>query len=130
MTIYLNAHFNTHSYLPSYYRRRTNLENALLRADYHGAYLRVVQSKCPSFVGKAGLVLQETMQTFILLEPSSRHIIIPKVGSVLACEITLSTSLTSSIGGILRWQLFGDQLRQHSGLRSSKKFKSKFSVTL
>lgn len=123
-----------------------------MRADYHGAFLRVVQSKCPLWVGKAGIVVQESMNTFMLVEPSKNHITrracipppwdsqavvitagkisnpplskqfldIPKAGTVFSCQVE----------GQLTWHLFGDQLRQTSGLRSSKKFKSRNSVAL
>lgn len=122
--------------------RSRNVPGALVRADYHGAFLRVVQSKCPLWVGKAGIVVQESMNMFMVVEPSKSHITrkalgrlllslggllidrpslgIPKAGTVFSCQVE----------GLLTWHLFGDQLRQTSGLRSSKKFKSKNSVAL
>jgi ribonuclease P protein subunit POP4 len=110
-----------------FYCRRTNLENALVRADYHGAFLRVVQSKCPSLVGKNGLVVQETLNTFVLIQSDNRSVVIPKTGSIFECRLNQPSQ---SGHKDLEWLLFGDQLRQHSGLRASKKFKPKPSVTL
>ena len=104
--------------------RRANLENALVRADYHGAFLRVVQSKCPSLVGKCGLVVQETLNTFVMMQADNRPATIPKGGCVFSCRIS------QPAGKDDEWLLFGDQLRQISGLRSSKKFKPKPSVSL
>lgn len=119
--------------------RRANLENALLRADYHGAYLRIVQTKCPSLIGKCGIVVQETLNTFVMMQCDSKplgtvtrphclmssfaSLVVPKAGCVFECAL-------AGVGTPLRWQLFGDQLRQHSGLRSSKKFKSRNTVSM
>lgn len=107
---------------------RDNLENALLRADYHGAILRIIQSRCPSMVGGEGLVIQETMQTFSLKSRDNKLLVLPKMGNVFECCVNLSELETSERR--IRWRLYGDQLCQHSGLRSSKKYKSKNSVCL
>lgn len=39
----------------------------LLNADYHGCEFSVIQSRCPSYVGVEGIVLQETQNTFKVL---------------------------------------------------------------
>lgn len=106
--------------------QKGNLEHSLIKADYHGAFVRVIQSKCPAFVGTSGIILQETMNTFVLVRPNQEKpvVTIPKKGSVFSC------SLIKDDGQTLDWHLFGDQLCQHSGFRSSKKFKSKASVSL
>jgi len=39
----------------------------LYRADYHGAFLKVTRSKCASLVGKSGIVLMDTKNTFKML---------------------------------------------------------------
>lgn len=96
----------------------------MARADYHGSFLRVVQAKCPSTVGISGIVVQETMNTFVIMKNNNTPVVIPKGGSVFSCS--LETQNSSPI----EWHLFGDQLKQQSGIRSSKKFKSKPSVTL
>jgi ribonuclease P protein subunit POP4 len=103
--------------------QRCNLENALLRADYHGAFLRVVQSKCPSHVGKGGLVVQETLNTFVMIQSDNRPIVIPKNGNVFICGLQLPTLK-------IEWHLYGDQMRQHAGFRSSRKYKSKPTISL
>lgn len=136
----LHLHLPRRRFSWSIVPRRASLENALLRADYHGAHLRVVQSKCPSLVGKSGIVVQETLNTVVMMQCDNRalgtsrvcfqfllielSLVVPKAGSVFECE------LGAGLGSPLRWQLFGDQLRQHSGLRSSKKFKSRNTVSM
>lgn len=102
---------------------KTNLGNALLRSDYHGAHLRVTQSKCPSYLGKMGILVQETLNTMVLMQPDNRSVVIPKAGCIFSCN-------SNQASGNFEWLLFGDQLRQHSGFRSSKKFKPRYSVAL
>jgi len=51
-----------------------NLELALLRADYHGSILNVTRSRCPSLIGKTGVVLQETLNCFIMVTRENRTI--------------------------------------------------------
>ncbi|EGG13694.1 RNase P protein subunit [Cavenderia fasciculata] len=39
-------------------------QTIFLRADLHGAIILVVKSKCPSYIGQCGIVLQETENVF------------------------------------------------------------------
>lgn len=39
----------------------------LMKADYHGAKVKVIKSKCPSVVGLEGIIIQDTKNTFRLL---------------------------------------------------------------
>lgn len=39
----------------------------VLKADYHGCYLTVSKSKCPSYVGTTGIVLMETKNIFKII---------------------------------------------------------------
>lgn len=39
----------------------------LMKADYHGAKVTVIKSKCPSTVGIVGIIIQDTKNTFRLL---------------------------------------------------------------
>lgn len=43
------------------------LSSQLYKADYHGAKVRVVRSKCPSYVGVEGIVVMDTKNTFRIL---------------------------------------------------------------
>ena len=52
------------------------------KADYHGACLCIVKSKCPSLVGISGIVLQETEGTFRIICPDNQQRCIPKQNSV------------------------------------------------
>ena len=39
----------------------------IMKADYHGAKISVIRSKCPSLVGIHGIVLQDTRNTFRII---------------------------------------------------------------
>lgn len=41
-----------------------NVNQQLIKADFHGAKISVVGSKCPSLVGLNGIVIQDTKNTF------------------------------------------------------------------
>lgn len=43
------------------------LNNKLYRADFHGALVTVIQSKCPSYVGLTGIIVMETKNVFKIL---------------------------------------------------------------
>ena len=44
-----------------------NISQRLMKADYHGAQVTVVRSRCPSTVGIKGIIIQDTKNTFRLL---------------------------------------------------------------
>lgn len=53
-------------------QNETNTETRLLRADYHGAYITVTRSKCPSLIGISGIVIQETRNVFKIITRNDR----------------------------------------------------------
>lgn len=103
------------------------LLNSLLRADYHGSIIRVVQSKSPCYVGIEGIVCKESMNSFIIVRRGGTATV-PKRGNVFECVIP------SESGGVngrkITFHLYGDQLAQHSALRSTKKYKARHSIAL
>lgn len=44
-----------------------NVNQRLMKADFHGADVCVVRSRCPSLVGIRGIVVQDTKSTFRIL---------------------------------------------------------------
>ena len=44
-----------------------NLTNSLIKADYHGAKFLVTRSKNPTLIGQKGIVVQETRNTFVII---------------------------------------------------------------
>jgi len=93
------------------------LHNAIVRADFHGAEISVVKSKSVDTVHISGIVISETLNTFKVITRESAVLKIPKKATIF--------QLSFEKGDIL---LYGDQIIQHAGSRTSKKFKTKSSV--
>ncbi|KAK3578993.1 hypothetical protein CHS0354_034788 [Potamilus streckersoni] len=100
---------------------KTNSETMerLLKADYHGCYLTVKKSKCPSYVGISGIVLQETRNMFKMITSDNTVKSIPKANSIFAFEI-----------GAYCFTIHGNHFRIAAGERSHKKFKQKPTIDL
>lgn len=86
----------------------------LLRADYHGCILNVSRSKCPSYVGTSGILLQETKNAFKIITKDDKLKMIPKANSVFTFEL----------GGFV-FTIHGNHFRYRSSERSARKFKRK-----
>lgn len=91
----------------------------LLRADYHGCVLTVSRSKCPSYVGTCGILLQETKNAFKIITKDDKLKMIPKANSVFTFEL----------GGFV-FTIHGNHFRYRSSERSARKFKPKPTVDL
>ncbi|CAO3688781.1 unnamed protein product [Umbelopsis vinacea] len=91
----------------------------LIKADYHGAILTVVKSKCPSYIGTTGILVQETesMLNIITKENKLKHI--PKAASVFSLSVKGST-----------FTLYGNQIRFRASDRATRKFKVKPTIDL
>lgn len=63
------------------------LDRFLQSLDWHGALLRVVSSKNPIYVHRAGIVAKATSNTFVLVSDDGRSSIIPLKGSSFECSI-------------------------------------------
>lgn len=59
----------------------------LVSADYHGAELEVVRSRCVSRVGLKGIVVKETRFTFETITKDNKVKRIPKEGTVFRFEL-------------------------------------------
>lgn len=90
-----------------------NFTQTLYKADFHGSILEVVRSKCPSYVGKIGICIMDTRNTFKIVSKDNVVTTIPKKVSVF--EMHLKD---------LRITLFGKHLCVRPAERSTKKIKT------
>ncbi|CAG5125641.1 unnamed protein product [Candidula unifasciata] len=97
----------------------SNAAQKMMKADLHGSFLTVKRSKCPSFIGVQGIVLQETRNLFVLVTPYNSVKRIPKANSVF-CVVLHNHVFT----------IYGNQFTVKPGERAAKKFKSKPSIDL
>lgn len=49
-----------------------SFSKAVIKADFHGAIIKVVASKCPSLVGQTGIVAMETKNSFKIVSRDNR----------------------------------------------------------
>lgn len=83
------------------------------KADFHGAMMEVARSKCPSYVGKKGICIMDTKNTFKIVSEDNVVTTIPKKGSVFKVFVK---NLVLCI--------FGKHLCARPAERSNKKIKS------
>ncbi|XP_037553588.1 ribonuclease P protein subunit p29 [Nematolebias whitei] len=95
------------------------VQQKLLKADFHGAIITVVRSKCPSYVGTAGILVQEFKHVFKIITEENKLKVIPKRNSVFAVEIN----------GFVT-HIYGSKFEQRASERSAKKFKVKGTIDL
>ncbi|KAJ7985883.1 hypothetical protein DPEC_G00345080 [Dallia pectoralis] len=95
------------------------IQQRLLKADFHGAILTVVRSKCPSYVGTTGILVQEMKHVFKIITAQDKLKVIPKRNSVFAVEIDGFVS-----------HIYGSKFELRSSERSAKKFKVKGTIDL
>uniref|UniRef100_A0A452UC10 Ribonuclease P protein subunit p29 n=2 Tax=Ursus TaxID=9639 RepID=A0A452UC10_URSMA len=88
----------------------------LLKADLHGALVSVTKSKCPSYVGVTGILLQESKHVFKIVTKED-HL------KGLNCVFTVE------IDGFISY-IYGSKFQVRSSERSVRKFKAKGTVDL
>lgn len=117
--MYLPLHKLWQDYMQSMLNLQPNsylkaLYPKLLRADYHGCILTVSRSKCPSYIGASGILLQETKNAFKIITKDDKLKMIPKASSLFTFEL-----------GQFLFTIHGNHFRYRSSERSARKFKRK-----
>lgn len=98
---------STSGLLPQTYQK-------LLRMDFHGCLITVVDAKCNSFIGLTGIVLRETMNTFFIVTKDNSAKYIPKLKSNFCFKYKNRL-----------FTLYGSNFRIRPEARCNKKFKKK-----
>nr|POF03043.1 ribonuclease p protein subunit p29 [Quercus suber] len=111
----------------------------LVSADYHGALLEVVRSRCPSRVGLKGVVVKDTMLTFEICTTRDVVKVCPKEHTIFAFEIPVSESRNQGEKAVattmeveeaakhdgskpLRFEIHGNQFRSRAFDRANRKY--------
>lgn len=95
------------------------VQQKLVKADFHGAIITVVRSKCPSYVGTTGILVQEFKHVFKIITKDDKLKVIPKRNSVFSVEVNGFVS-----------HIYGNRFEQRAGERSAKKFKVRGTIDL
>ncbi|XP_014605117.1 PREDICTED: ribonuclease P protein subunit p29 [Polistes canadensis] len=112
-----NFSFNA-SYKPTDNNWET-INNQLIKADFHGAKIAVVKSKCPSLIGINGIIVQDTKNTFRVCCTDDIIRTLPKESIVINLYLHKLTL-----------QIYGKQLSVRPIERTVKKFKNAYTLTL
>ncbi|CAN2389358.1 ribonuclease P RNA binding, partial [Pristimantis euphronides] len=95
------------------------IQMKMLKADLHGAVVTVFKSKCPSYVGLTGIILQESKHVLKIITKDDTLKVVPKLNCVFSVEID----------GFISY-IYGSKLQMRASERSAKKFKAKGSIDL
>ncbi|XP_033219837.1 ribonuclease P protein subunit p29 [Belonocnema kinseyi] len=90
-----------------------SVNQKIMKADYHGAKISVIRSKCPSLVGIHGIILQDTRNTFRVIGEDDRIRTIPKETTKFEMHL-----------GDMTLEVFGKELCIRPAERSVRKFKN------
>ncbi|NXL87995.1 RPP29 protein, partial [Alectura lathami] len=95
------------------------VQGKLLKADLHGAIVTVTKSKCPSYVGITGIILQEFKHVFKIITKEDKLKVVPKLNNVFSLEID----------GFVSY-IYGSKFQLRASERSAKKFKLRGTIDL
>lgn len=114
----------------------------LCSADFHGAQVEVVRSRCVGRVGVKGIVVKDTRGTFEIIQKTDRLVVVPKEHTVFRFEVPppsskedgetqqadLGADAAAKVEEIraaknLVFELHGSQFLHRAADRANKKFK-------
>jgi len=118
----------------------------LASADFHGAKITCVRSRCAGRVGVEGIVVRDTKFTFVIVNKRNEIKTVPKEGAVFRFEVPLAddeevkgdagdevdvehqagedaVDLEEVRRGKLVFELHGEQFKNRAVDRANKKFK-------
>eukprot|EP01112_Ceratiomyxa_fruticulosa_P007535 TRINITY_DN1961_c0_g1_i1.p1 TRINITY_DN1961_c0_g1~~TRINITY_DN1961_c0_g1_i1.p1 ORF type:complete len:189 (-),score=48.00 TRINITY_DN1961_c0_g1_i1:82-648(-) len=91
----------------------SQIPSTLMKADFHGAAIKVIKSTCPSLIGKFGIVIMETENTFKIICRDNTMKSISKQGTLFAIKVLDKEAV-----------LNGDNFCLRPAERAAKKFKT------
>lgn len=104
------------------------IQNTLLKADWTGAKLSVVQATNPALVHLCGIVVQETHETFLMVVEGSKRIrTVPKQNTVFRVAIPATQAADAPR---LSLDLYGNQMRYTLPARATRKHKARKTIEL
>lgn len=103
----------------------------LVSADYHGALLEVVRSRCGSRVGVTGIVVKDTKFTFEMVTAKDELKIMPKEHTVFSFEVPFEPKEdgTQALKPLV-FEIHGGQFESRAPDRANKKFRPHFDPDL
>ena len=100
----------------------------LVGADFHGAVVRVVRSRCVGRVGIEGMVLREARGVLLVVSQLGEFKMVPKEGTVFEVKVDLDND-QGQVRDLL-FEIHGDGIICRPAERAGKKFKLRMNVDL
>ncbi|KAK4499842.1 hypothetical protein PRZ48_008028 [Zasmidium cellare] len=110
-------------------KKQVNANNAgpfLVSADYHGAVMEIVRSKCVSRVGLKGIVVKDTKFTFELITAKNELKTVPKEQTIFRFEVPFEEEGRKP----LVFEIHGNQFEARAPDRANRKFKMHIDLDL
>lgn len=122
----------------------TNAAAKLVSAEFHGANVEVVRSRCPSRVGISGIVLRDRKFVMEIITKKKGVKVVPKEGTMFRFAVDVPSegkqedaemtdakegndkSEPKPLANPFVFDMLGDQMMVKSADRANKKFKSHF----
>jgi len=103
----------------------------LVSADYHGALVEVVRSRCGSRVGGKGIVVKDTKFTFEIVTLKDELKIMPKEHTVFRFEVPFERKEDGGeVPKPLVFEIHGSQFEARAPDRANRKFRQHFDPDL
>ena len=98
----------------------------MVSADYHGALVEVVRSRCVSRVGLKGIVVKDTKFTFEVITMGNELKTVPKEHTVFRFGVPLESEEAAGETKPLEFEIHGSQFESRAPDRANKKFRAHF----
>ncbi|KAF4468223.1 ribonuclease P subunit POP4 [Fusarium albosuccineum] len=99
----------------------------LASAEFHGAPVQVIRSRCPSRVGIQGIVVRDRKFVFEVITKKRGLKVVPKEGTVFRIQVTSQTpNHEQNNTKEFAFEVLGDQMMLRAPDRANKKFKAHF----
>ena len=104
----------------------------LASAEFHGAFVEVVRSRCPSRVGICGIVVRDRKFAMEIVTKKRGVKLVPKEGTTFRVGVHVPAAATDEgkegqdAPKVFEFDILGDQMMLRSADRASRKFKAHF----
>ena len=108
---------------------QTSLCSRIVKADFSGAKVKVINSKNATMIGIKGIIVRETKCTFVVIQKDNQVKLLVKEGTVF--QMRLPDSLKSNKDAApLAVNIWGDNIKYIGSERGKIKFKEKHLIEL
>ena len=102
----------------------------LVSADYHGALVEVVRSRCVDRVGLKGIVVKDTKFTYEIVTVEDELKTVPKEHTIFRFELPLAPKDGEAVQKPLSFEIHGSRFENRAPDRANKKFRAHFDPDL